>query len=212
MNKIIAICGLKGSGKDTVGDYIVKKYNGWEKKSFAGKLKDITSILFGWDRTMLAGETSDARKQREEPCEFWSKKLGKPFSPRQALQFIGTELFRNQFLPSIWVDCLERELLTTDKNIVITDVRFQNEIEMIKSLGGTIIRVERNLPNWFREVEQLRKDGLTIEKIKEIVPDIKNIHDSELDWIGVDNPSMIIDNNGSFEDLYKNIEYISEIS
>ena len=44
---IIGICGLQSSGKDTLGNILVEKY-GFKKLSFAGVLKDIVSILFGW--------------------------------------------------------------------------------------------------------------------------------------------------------------------
>ena len=49
---IIGICGLIGSGKGIVSDYLVDTY-GFEKISFADKLKDAVSELFGLDRQIL---------------------------------------------------------------------------------------------------------------------------------------------------------------
>lgn len=151
---LIGVTGLANSGKDTTGDFLVKNYDNWEKMSFANHLKDVASLLFGFDRKMLAGETPEDRAIREQPDKFWSEKMGKDFTPRYALQFLGTNLLRNQMHKNIWVDCLERKIMESDKNIVITDVRFPNEIDMIRSLGGEIWRVERpELPTWFRKVE-----------------------------------------------------------
>ena len=132
MKKIIGITGLKGSGKDTIGDIICKHFD-FQKVAFADKLKDIVSVLFDWDRKMLSGFTPEDRAIREQPDEFWSKKFEKEFTPRMALQKIGTEVMRNNLDKSIWVYCLERKLINEDGNFVITDVRFRNEIEMIRN-------------------------------------------------------------------------------
>lgn len=204
MKKIIGICGLAGAGKDTVGDIIVDNLPNWEKMSFASHLKDVASLLFGFDRKMLAGETPEDRAIREQPDKFWSEKMGKDFTPRYALQFLGTNLLRNQLHENIWVDCLERKILNSDKNIVITDVRFPNEIEMIKRIGGEIWRIERGeLPKWFRQVETYNKNNyisqtFVFEKLFHL---LENVHESEWKWVGVDNPKHIIHNHGSIEDL-----------
>ena len=50
---IIGICGLIGSGKGTVADVLVDQ--GFTKVSFADKLKDGVSTIFGWDRAMPVG-------------------------------------------------------------------------------------------------------------------------------------------------------------
>lgn len=210
MKKIIGISGSAGSGKDTIGDYLVKNY-GWEKMSFASALKDITSILFGWDRVMLAGETPENRKLREEKDEYWSKVFNDTITPRRMLQILGTNILRHHLGENIWVDVLKRKLINSDKNVVITDVRFPNEIDMIRNLGGKMIRVERgNLPSWFRELEKLQTvdsrydlDELgQYEKFEELF----KIHESEWKWIGYDKPSMIFSNNGSFDELYGKID------
>ena len=203
VREIIGITGLAGSGKDTIGDIVTNNFANWEKMSFASHLKDVTALLFGMDRKMLAGETPEDRAKRELPDEFWSNKFGKDFTPRYALQFLGTNLLRNQLHPNIWVDCLERKILSSKKNIVITDVRFPNEINMIKNIGGEIWRVERgSLPNWFRKVESWNKNKENLEyDIPYYVPEISNIHESEWRWVGYDNPTHIFENNGSIEDL-----------
>jgi dephospho-CoA kinase len=48
---IVGLVGLIGSGKDTAADFLVENYN-FQRESFAGHLKDIVSIVFGWDRNL----------------------------------------------------------------------------------------------------------------------------------------------------------------
>ena len=212
MRKIIAITGLKGSGKDTTADYILNKEQGWEKDSYAGILKDIASILFGWDRKMLAGETPLDRDKREASDLYWSKKLGYDVTPRNMLQRLGTEVFRQHLHPNIWVDALERKIKDHDKNIIITDCRFKNEIDMLRANGGKVVRVVREpLPQWFDKVAELNQKGYNAAGIMNLVPEVKDVHLSEWDWIGYDNPDFILYNNGSFEDLYSQVDKMLDI-
>ena len=78
---IIGICGLIGSGKGTVSDHLVDTY-GFEKISFADKLKDAVSELFGWNRPLLEGDTPGSRQWREEQDDFWTKETGRIITPR----------------------------------------------------------------------------------------------------------------------------------
>ena len=103
----VGILGFIGSGKGTVGDILSDI--GFEKISFASHLKDVTSIMFGWDRNLLEGDTDESREFREEVDPFWSDKLGRKFTPRLALQLMGTEVGRNVFGENIWIHSLERE-------------------------------------------------------------------------------------------------------
>ena len=202
MKKIIGITGSAGSGKDTIGDILVSNSPNWSKLSFAGHLKDVASLLFGFDRKMLAGETPEDRELRELPDKYWSEKMGKDFTPRFALQFLGTNLLRNQLHQNIWVDCLEKTVLESSNNIVITDVRFPNEIDMIKNIGGEIWRVERGtLPNWWETAIYYNSKPNTLD----IPSELKTVHESEWRWVGYDKPNHIFKNDGTIEDLKQEV-------
>ena len=206
MSKILGITGLKGSGKDTIGDIICKNDESFVKMSFADTLKDITAILMGWDRKLLQGDTIESREWREKADDYWSDVFGKMITPRIILQQLGTEVLRNHFLQSIWVDSLKKKIMNTDKNVVITDVRFPNEIDAIKELGGTIYRVERGeIPKWYYEVNNLRLAAMPETNILYIVEGLDKIHESEWKWIGYDRPEHIFKNNGTIEDLEKEV-------
>lgn len=189
---IIGLVGFIGSGKGTVGDILEQK--GFTKDSFAKPLKDACSVIFGWPRELLEGDTALSRKWREEPDAFWSEKFGKEFSPRLALQLMGTEAGRNVFHKDVWVISLLNR--AKGKDVVVTDVRFQNEIKYIQDNGGIIIRVKRGTePEWYNDLLSM---DTTVKR--QLFMDEVGIHQSEWDWIGSDF-NYVIENNGTINDL-----------
>lgn len=192
---IIAICGFQGAGKDTLADILIKKYD-FVKLSFAGIVKDVASVIFGWDRKMLEGDTISSRVWREQVDEWWAKRLNMPqLTPRYILQYFGTDLFRNHFHQDIWIACIEKKI-SQYKNVVITDCRFPNEINTIKNLGGHLIHIYRGeLPEWFLEAK------LGIGKIP------STIHPSETSWI-LNEFDYSIENNYTLENLHLKIKEI----
>jgi hypothetical protein len=197
---IIAVCGFQGSGKDTIGSYLIRNH-GFTKLSFAGILKDIVAVLFGWERDLLEGATIESRQWRETVDPWWSNKLDMPkLTPRYVLQFFGTDLFRKYFHPDIWVICVEKQL-SKYKNCVITDCRFPNEIAMLKSNGAKLFKVTKGqLPEWFDSY----KSGVIEEPI--------GVHPSEYLWIR-NTFDYEIKNETTIENLETKIEsIIKEIS
>tara|TARA_B100001093_G_scaffold504359_1_gene560092 strand:+ start:111 stop:704 length:594 start_codon:yes stop_codon:yes gene_type:complete len=185
---IIGICGLIGSGKGTVADILVEEHS-YEKLSFADKLKDGVSSVFGWDRQMLEGDTDDSRKWREQEDKFWTKETGEAITPRLILQLFGTDCMRNGFYDGIWVSLVKQHLLANkNTNYVIPDVRFENEAKMIRSLGGKICQVRRGAdPLWFRLYKDLGQEPT-------------DVHKSEWAWANVQ-MDYILANDGTTEDL-----------
>jgi hypothetical protein len=210
MTSILGVCGLIGSGKNTVAEYLQEKH-GYIPVSFAHVLKDACSSLFGWDREMLEGRTEESRIQREVVDKFWSDRLNIPnFSPRYALQYIGTEVMRNHFHPDIWVFAAERKIMNYDK-VVISDVRFPNEIAMLKRNGGNIWRVRRGQdPEWFDVSATWNKkllgneSGVTLNLIRDIMKHY-GVHESEWTWTGFDFDE-VLDNEKDLSYLYNLVE------
>ena len=79
---IIGVCGFIGSGKDTIADYLTN-YHGFRRESFANSLKDCVAQVFGWDRTMLEGRTTQAREWREQVDKWWADRLKIPHLTRE---------------------------------------------------------------------------------------------------------------------------------
>jgi len=193
---IIAISGLIGSGKDTVADYVVNLHE-FRRESFAGNLKNAMCEIFGWDREMLEGRSKSSREWREQVDEWWAKRLGIPhLTPRWILQHVGTDVIRGQFHDDMWLASLENKLRKTDDDIVISDVRFKNEVKMLKDLGAVCIEVVRgDRPGWYQYA--LEGDIKKLETLK--------VHRSEYDWIGTEFDATL-DNNGTLDELYKQVE------
>ena len=171
---IIGICGLIGSGKGTVADILVDQ--GFKKVSFADKLKDGVSTIFGWDRSMLEGDTDESRAWRELRDDFWSNETKMEVTPRLVLQLFGTDCMRNGFDDGVWVSLLKKTILENPGNYVIPDVRFENEINMIRDIGGEIWWTKRgDNPEWWS------KAVLDTQTGSNFMAD-EDIHPSEWKW------------------------------
>lgn len=174
--KLIGLIGFKCSGKDTIADFLVK--NGYKKLAFADNLRNILKVMFSWDSKIFTQE------KKESKDEEWG------VSPRLMMQLLGTEFIRNICSPLLNTDIkfnnkkdkfsyhikklfLDNINLFNDENskIVISDVRFPDEVKFIKWLGGDIIKVNRSIKkNKFSNHESEKY----IDTIKEIDYEINN--------------------------------------
>ena len=187
---IIGINGKIGSGKDTIGSIIqclinhpkvtnkdllwmiennvvAEEYSKCEIKKFAGKLKEIASLLTGID----VEKFEDQEFKKLEMPECWNRlqqsgrsKVWASMTYRQFLQELGTEAMREGLHTNVWVNALFADYKPLGKtfkdvspvtgnvtfdtvglfpNWIITDMRFPNEMEAVVEKGGITIRVVR---------------------------------------------------------------------
>lgn len=164
---IIGISGKIGSGKDTAAEVIQGLDTSFQNKKFAAKLKQVAGILLGVDpakfedreykNQQLGTEWSDwfdvARNESADPEEMAhyftaigpdTSRFMKIEAPtvRSFLQRLGTEAIRQRIHQNAWVNALFAEY-TPEQNWVITDVRFENEAQRVKDMGGSLIRIDR---------------------------------------------------------------------
>lgn len=127
--KLVAFCGPAGVGKSTASKYFIAR--GYVKLSFADPLRSMLAVLTDvYDRY-------DERKlePREELC-------GK--SVRHALQTLGTDWARNLIGEDIWLRQFERRVAANPEiRFVVDDCRFDNEAELVRKLGGTVVKLHR---------------------------------------------------------------------
>lgn len=204
---IIGIVGLIGAGKDTVAQIImdlVEDETNVYKDSFATTLKDITASVFGWDRALLEGDTEESRAFRETVDTYWSVKLDRlNLTPRWVLQYMGTEVMRNNLHHNIWLSTVENRLRHRGENdiTVISDARFPNELNMIKNHGGKIIEVKRGeLPEWFPAA----LDGKS--ECFEEGGKFAHVHASERSWVGHPGIDVRIENDGTMDQLQHKVK------
>ena len=127
--------------------------------------KQIASI-FGWAPELLSGVIS--RSWRETPDPKLSKLFGRPITPRQVMQQVGTDLFRQHFHIDTWLHAWrQRAEKAFDEGveiIFVPDVRFPNEVCLIQGgeFRGKVFRVVRPQMNKINEsnhsTEQALKD------------------------------------------------------
>lgn len=145
---IIGLAGLKGSGKDTVGAYLVKEH-GFERKSFADPLKRSVAALFDipFSEVDKLKNDSGARVELDGgpnrvEGEGVVSIVYADMTFRTLLQRYGTEAHRGIFGEDFWVDqTLPVQGYYPGRKIVVTDVRFANEAQRVNHLGGALVQV-----------------------------------------------------------------------
>lgn len=139
--KIIALCGAKRCGKDTLANYITHKYH-YRRIAFADPLKEAVNALFNFTAEQTGnGDVKDTIDEK------WG------ITPRKALQFFGTEVLQykmQELLPDVERKFLAYSLVSRIKHnpddlYIISDMRFIHEYEEINKLGAFIIRLDRPL-------------------------------------------------------------------
>jgi hypothetical protein len=244
---IIGINGKIGSGKDTIGKivqyltthdydvdiqtYLNKEVNGQfeiksnvhtipivEIKKFAGKLKEIASLLTGisiemfedqeFKKTLLGSEWGTVKDiPLNAITPFADMEFNVMMSVREFLQKLGTEAMRDGLHTNVWVnalfadykakwvptgDAIEEDEVSLEKeypNWIITDMRFPNEMEAVEKRHGITIRVVR--PSFMVDGKVITKD---LHPSETALDDAKFDHE--------------IINDGTIEDLVEKVREI----
>ncbi len=189
--KLIGLTGFAHSGKDTSADFIEdilkKKGLTYSRVCFSRPLKESCKILFNLTDEELNNQDLKEEVLRNPKGEARFIINGLEASPRIILQWLGTQLrsininFFVNNMDKIISSCVEKDF------IIITDVRYDNEAELVKKYFGTLVKIERN-----------------IKKIN------SSDHSSER---GIDKSfvDFIIENNGTLDNLYELVEGFIEL-
>ncbi len=134
---IIGLAGYKGTGKDTVARLI--RGVRMRHVAFADPLRDAVRAMYGfsWDQLLHPN-----LKELDDP--FWG------VSPRTALRDVGMRCMRQVVRDDFWLKVMERRMMEIRRRsllgvsgFVISDVRFPNELDFVRSLGGEVWCVYR---------------------------------------------------------------------
>lgn len=210
---LVGFVGLKRSGKDTAAQALVDR--GWTRMAFADPLKEMSMKLRGVWVQVPAGVELDAVipsvgggllgrgggfAQYHYVVDALGMEKAKDLVPdvRRLLQTLGTDCVRGTFGSEAWTELAERnihEALTRGESVVLTDVRFDEELDLVRRLGGITIGV------WRGDLDSL---GEALEIGGERVGG--DTHESEtntyhlLDWC-----DFIVCNRGSIDDLHRGV-------
>jgi hypothetical protein len=187
MKNLIGISGKIGSGKDTVATIIQELYPQYEVKKFAGKLKDIASILTG----IPVEKFEDQEFKKTDLGKEWSYVYPDQYyddgesvmvcmSVRQLLQKLGTDALRDNLHENVWVNALMADYVEKPVNVlegegyrledtlpnwIITDTRFPNEAKIIEEKDGILLRVERSTCNLGTHPSETALDDFPFEHV-----------------------------------------------
>ncbi len=179
MSIIISLSGRKGCGKGVLADEAIKR--GFVKISFADRLRELVSSLFGWPVSELrlqekkaelleqpiiwnAGYAARLKALISAECDLVSDNVEIP-TRRYALQFVGTDVLRT-YDQDFHVKSLLASL-ESGVNYVLDDVRFPNELTVIRDLGAESVFIIR--PKHFDYSNHLSEISLQRHHFRRII-------------------------------------------
>ncbi|MDZ4305603.1 deoxynucleotide monophosphate kinase [Pseudomonas sp. WS 5413] len=165
---LIGLTGRARSGKTTAAEHLARTYL-LEQYAFADPLRDGLMAIFNLDPTDFEGD------RKEQPLGWLD------CSPRQLMQSMGTEWARNTVHPDVWVKLAEQNLEYMTKALgavlgfVVSDVRFENEADLIRRRGGTVIHILR--PNALAVNPHISEAGIAANSADFTLPNYGTVED-----------------------------------
>lgn len=200
VGRLIGIMGVKRAGKDETARAIMELDPSFVRVAFADPMKRMALAMnpiieVSWEQCNQLGLNTDYVGNDELRSRSfyrladiieaigWDNAKDIP-DVRVFLQRLGTEGGREVLGEDIWVDkSFEGEVipaLNAGSSVVVTDMRFPNEIRRVREAGGEVWRVDR---------PKLETDTSTTGK-----------HSSEVEWRKT-KPDEVILNDGDVDDL-----------
>lgn len=131
---LYAFTGLRGHGKTTAAEVLIEKY-GYAHLNFADPLREVVAAVYGVTMDEMLNPALKEKVLDRYPFK----------APRELLQQVGTNLFRN-YIDDTWLEAFrhraEALVAAGAPGVVCSDARFLNEAAMIHKMGGTLIRID----------------------------------------------------------------------
>jgi len=193
--RLVGIGGLLQAGKDAVADYLVKEH-GWVKMGMSDPLDQALRAMNPYIQ-VLSGEPMNKNKgPKYLPYQDIRDKLSYVEAKnitdvRRNLQTLGTEVGRNLIGEDIWAHVARDNIndqMIDGKSVILTGVRYPNELYLINQFvdAGQTWFVTRPSKRTAAQPDQ---------------------HSSETS-VSAEDFSVVIDNSGTLDDLYKSVDEI----
>ncbi len=154
---IIGLTGPAGVGKDTVADILVRKHN-FDKIALADPVKDGICAMFRISKDIL-----NNREFKEKPHPSLCDR-----TPRYVMQMLGTEWGRMLIADDVWtriahqsIKYIEEAVLGLGtKGVVITDIRFENEVKWFRSISNNLWHIHRDDNSYQISTNHISEKGI----------------------------------------------------
>jgi energy-coupling factor transporter ATP-binding protein EcfA2 len=150
---VIGVTGRRGSGKSTFCRHVEEILGEVIWVTFAEPIKRFCVDVLGIPESVVYGEDSVKSE--------WSTEIHWPDSQmcmtaREVMQYFGTDLMR-EWIPDVWVRAARLAIDRAESSVVVVqDVRFSNELEMLRELPSDrysvkLVRLKRVAPGTERD-------------------------------------------------------------
>lgn len=144
-NRVVGLHGVARAGKDTLAEGLTRY--GYRRVALADPLR---RSMYATNPIVQVDSVGRVYRLQEIVNELgWDEAKAAAVDPatgipeiRRILQKFGTEGGRDVFGENVWTDLALRQI-TTPGHWVVTDVRFPNEVEMIRHVEGMLIKIVR---------------------------------------------------------------------
>lgn len=165
--RVVAFYGYAGSGKSSCAR--VLQEDGYRHVPFADALKSMLLVL-GLTHDQVWGD------QKETPYDLLCGK-----TPRHAMQTLGTEWGRDLIGEDLWINAWKRSV-EDYQHVVVDDLRFPNEYELLRRMDAHIVRVVR----------------------RSVIPIVGHVSEAHVESM---RPDFTIQNDGTLEELEHTVRY-----
>ena len=198
---LIGLGGAKEAGKDAVAD-ILATASDVTKMGMSDVLNEILLVLNPLIPSVSFPDRDTMRYADHIEVVGYTEAKTLP-EVRRLLQTMGTEVGRNMIDPDVWVNVMAAKVAASRAagvSVVVTGIRYPNELQMIRDLGGVSVYVTRPATSENSRAHNARSEHITREHETRIDAHSSELHTSET-TLSIEDFDLSLVNDGTFDDL-----------
>jgi len=168
--RVIVVCGNKWHGKDELAKYLRDRIPDSAIRAFADPLKEAVAIMLGVPLEWMYDQ------EKKETVIRYGKTL------RHWLQWIGTEVARDQIDQRVWVHRMGDYVLQSDcMTVIVPDGRFLNESMDLRSY----LKVDAEILT-----VRIKRPGVPVDKKHRSESEVAGMSDSDFDYVVINDGTL----------------------